>query len=181
MSRVGILSALLLAACGVGEDPNGGGGSGSDNNTLDRICTADLTITGTFAPGQAAPTNPDGSTYVGCWPIGKWTFSVTVANNNCGTAPTPLPSYSFQGTVTTDPQTGDPLQNFMYLTDPSAHTIVHVSEASNSQCEGEVDVYSADGTQVWNMKPWLDTTHAITGQGEFAMYGSDQWKGAGSN
>ena len=40
-------------------------------------CTAALTITGTFAPGQAAPLNPDGSTYEGCWPIGTWTFSAT--------------------------------------------------------------------------------------------------------
>jgi len=178
MIKAGILSICLLAACTTGDDPgSGGGGSGSDNNTLDRSCTAALTITGTFAAGQAAPLNPDGSTYEGCWPIGTWTFSAALVAgmDTCSTAPTPLPSYSFVGTVTTDPNTGDPLQNFMYLTDPSAHTIVHVSEASNAQCEGEVDVYSADGTQVWNLKPWLNTDKSVTGEGEFQQYNSNQW------
>ncbi|MEP6863295.1 MAG: hypothetical protein ABJE66_21905 [Deltaproteobacteria bacterium] len=179
MIRAGIVAICLLGACTTGDDPGaggggGGGGSGSDNNTLDRICTAQLAITGTFVPGQAAPLNPDGSTYEGCWPIGTWTFAATVAMNDCATAPTMLPSYAFVGTVTTDPQTGDPLQNFMYTTDPTAHTIVHVSEASNAQCEGEVDVYSTDGKQIWNMKPWL-ATGTITGEGEYSLYNSNQW------
>jgi hypothetical protein len=171
----------LLGACVTGDDPTGGGGgggggggSGSDGNTLDRVCTAQLAITGTFTPGQAAPLNPDGTTYVGCWPIGTWKFSATVSMNTCATAPTMLPEYAFVGSVTTDPQTGDPLQNFMYTTDPSAHTIVHVSEASNAQCEGEVDVYSTDGKQIWNMKPWL-ATGTITGEGEYSLYNSNQW------
>jgi hypothetical protein len=184
MIRAGVLSICLvsglLGGCLAGDDPNagggGGGGSGSDNNTLDRSCTAALTITGTFAPGQAAPLNPDGSTYEGCWPIGTWTFSAALVAgmDSCSTPPTPLPSYSFVATVTTDPQTGDPLQNFKYTTDSTAHAIVHVSEASNAQCEGEVDVYSADGTQIWNMKPWL-ATGTITGEGEFQQYNSNQW------
>ena len=188
MKRAGILSICLLSgllgACVTGDDPGagggggggGGGGSGSDNNTLDRICTAQLAITGTFTAGQAAPLNPDGTAYVGCWPIGTWKFSATVGTDTCSTPPTMLPSYSFVGTVTTDPQTGDPLQNFMYTTDSTSHVIVHVSEASNAQCEGEVDVYSADGKQLWNMKPWLNTDKTITGEGEYALYGSDQWK-----
>lgn len=185
MKRAGILSICLLSgllgACVTGDDPNGGGGggggSGSDNNTLDRSCTAQLTITGTFTAGQAAPQNPDGTAYEGCWPIGTWKFSAALVAgmDTCSTPPTPLPSYSFVGTVTTDPQTGDPLQNFMYTTDSNPHVIVHVSEASNAQCEGEVDVYSPDGTQIWNLKPWLNTDKTITGEGEFAQYNSDQW------
>jgi hypothetical protein len=179
MKRAGLLAICLVAACGVGEDPppGTGSGSGSDNNTLGRICTATLSVMGSFTPGAAAPTNPDGTAYEGCWPIGTWNFTAQVAMNDCDTAPTMLPSYSFQGTLTTDAATGDPLQNFKYLTDPTAHAIVHVSAAGYATCEGELGIYSPDGKQVWNLKPWLNTDHTIIGEGEYDLYGSDQWAG----
>ena len=178
MKRAGLLAICILAACGVGEDPlpGSGSGSGSDQNTLDRVCTSTLSITGLFQRGDAPPLNPDGTAYEGCWPIGTWTFMAKVETNDCATAPTMLPQYSFIGTVTTDPQTGDPLQDFAY-SDPSAHAIVKVSAASNAQCEGELGLYSADGKQVWNLKPWLNLDNTIGGEGEYDLYNSDQWAG----
>ena len=80
-------------------------------------------------------------------------------------------------TLVVDPQTQDMLQSFTYTTDPNAHSIVKVSAAGNAMCEGELSLYSADGKQVWNLKPWLNADNTITGEGEYDLYGTDQWIG----
>jgi len=38
-------------------------------------------------------------------------------------------------------------------------------------------VFSPDGLQVWNLKPWLNTDNTINGEGEYALYTNDQWVG----
>ncbi|MEO8549602.1 MAG: hypothetical protein ABI678_06500, partial [Kofleriaceae bacterium] len=141
---------IPLIGCVTGDDPNGGGGngSGSDSNTAnDRICSATLTSTGSFVADPAATPPVDSS---GCWPAGTWTFKMSVAMNDCNTAPTPEASYAFKGVQTND-DNGDPIvDTFTYLNDPTnKRAIVKVSEGGSGLCEGEVDIYSTDGTKVW--------------------------------
>jgi hypothetical protein len=169
--RAGLLSIGLvsvLGACGVGEEPG-------PNNTLGRVCTSQLSVTGSFVQGAAPPLNNDGTTYEGCWPVGTWTFSASVEQNDCATPPQMLPSYAFKGSLITDPETQDQVQSFSYLTDPSAHAIIRVSAAGNATCEGELSVFSPDGLQVWTLKPWLNTDTTISGEGEYSLYTDDQW------
>jgi hypothetical protein len=170
MMKAGLLSIILLGACVAGDAP-------APNNTLGRVCTSTLSVTGSFVRGAAPPLNNDGTTYEGCWPVGTWTFKAAIDQNDCATPPQMLPSYVFTGTLVVDPQTQDMLQSFTYTTDPNAHSIVKVSAAGNAMCEGELSLYSADGKQVWNLKPWLNADNTITGEGEYDLYGTDQWIG----
>ena len=166
MTRAGLLSIVLFGACGVGEDPV--------PNPTDRQCSATMNVTGSFVQGVAPPLNNDGTAYEGCWPVGTWTFAATIDQNDCSPAPVVLPSYSFKGTLVQDVDTGDMLQHFDYLTDPSAHSIIRVTAAGNKACEGELSLYSTDGKQVWILKPWLNPDNTIVGDGEFAMYTNSQ-------
>jgi hypothetical protein len=161
--------ALVLFACTAG-DP-------ATNNTIGRTCSAALSITGTFAQTTPPPTEPNGSAFTGCWPIGTWTFSATVGTSDCTDSPMLAASYSFRGTEGSD-ENGDPTEDFAY-SDPSAHTIVKVTAAGNGACEGELDLFSPDGLKEWDFAPWLMGT-AISGEGAYNEYTTDQWVGSGS-
>jgi hypothetical protein len=101
---------------------------------------------------------------------------MAVAMNDCSTAPKPEASYAFKGVQTND-DNGDPIvDTFTYLNDPTnKRAIVKVSEGGSGLCEGEVDIYSADGTKVWLLKPELNADNTIVGDGEYGEYKSDQW------
>jgi hypothetical protein len=136
------------------------------------VCTATFTTHGSFAPDLANPRPNDGGT--GCWPIGVWTFSATMDQNDCSPAPSVLDRYEFKGTVTLN-EDGDPLQSFTYMTDPAARAIVKVSEGGSGLCEGEVNLFSTDGTQVYLFKPALNADNSIAGDGEFGVFTTNQW------
>lgn len=166
--------SILAVGCGVGDpstDP------GPDMNPLGRQCTATFMTHGSFVPDTANPKPVDPETGVanaGCWPIGVWTFTATIDQNDCTPAPTTLTQYQFKGTITLN-EDGDPIQAFSYMTDPSARNIVKVSEGGSGLCEGEVDLYNADGTQVFTFKPALNADNTIAGDGEFGIFSSNQW------
>jgi hypothetical protein len=163
MRLAGALFFILLLGCTNGDTPPMPNG---------RLCGSTLSANGMFTPDPAA-TPPTGST--GCWPAGMWTFSVSIVMNDCSPAPTLLSQYQFKGTQTLD-MNGDPVVNtFTYVTDPSARTIVKVSEGGSGLCEGELDIYSADGKTVFSLKPELNADNTITGDGEYGVYSSDQW------
>jgi hypothetical protein len=168
--RALVLSAVIfVAACDAGNDPG-------PNNTLGLQCSATLTITGSFVEGQAPPLNPDGTTFMGCWPIGNWTFAAMINENDCADSPMLLPSYEFQGTLSTD-MNGDYNENFAYITDPTSNYLVKVTTEGNAMCEGELDLYSTDGMKVWNLSPFLNPDNSIDGKGTYEEYTSDQWTG----
>jgi hypothetical protein len=54
-----------------------------------------------------------------------------------------------------------------------------VTEAGNGMCEGELDIFSPDGLDEWNLSPFLDLDNSINGQGLYSEYTTDQWVGSG--
>jgi hypothetical protein len=159
------LVGLFAVGCTTGDtsmppNPNG------------RVCTTTLTAAGSFAPTVSTPP-PTG--WVGCWPAGTWTFQMAVVMNDCTPAPTPLAQYQFIGIQELDAN-GDPIvDKFNYLTDPTVNYIAKVSQEGAGLCEGELDLYSADGKQVWTLKPVLQADNTLIGDGEFGIFDTNQW------
>jgi hypothetical protein len=141
-----------------------------DTTTINGMqCTAELSLTGTFTPDGSRP-----AAYDGCWGAGTWAFQAAVMSNTCDSSPSLSPMYQFTAASELDPQ-GDPIVDKFTLNTPdgsSVMNIVKISQLGAAQCEGEVDICSADGTHVFELRP--DLTEAvgtgITGQGEFLQY-----------
>ena len=177
-------AALLIGACTSG-DPTGGVTEGI-------TCSTALTITGgSFAAVMpACPYLMTGSTMCECWPVGMWTFMVSVdttmaASNTCS-SPQLDASYSFTVGTTTDPSSGDLIPTYT-MADPNntyPNNIIKVTD--DGTCQGNVSLYSTDGKTVWSFsaaaaaQPTVGTSTTLSGVGLFRQYGSDQWMGSGS-
>ena len=173
MLRIAGVSALILATGCLVES------SGEDltpTDMLGRICTVDIVTTGTFVQSKAPPAHEDGTPYTGCWPIGTWTFTATYSMGDCTTKPALLPKYEFKVDEMLDAD-GIPYQVNTYMTDPTARSRVKVSQGGDGLCEGELNLFSADGKEVTILKPELYEDKHLGGNGEFQLYGSDQWLG----
>lgn len=134
-----------------------------------------MTLQGSFVQSTPRPAdNQDG-----CWPVGMWTFTPTITGGDCSPTPTPLGQYQMQATATTDPVTGEYSESFSYPTDPGAMVIVKANEGGAGSCQGELDIFSTDGKQVWGFKPELYLDNTIMGDGEFRIYNADQWQYGG--
>ena len=158
------------------------------NQQLGILCSTFYSSSGSFIPNAA---DPPPANFTGCWPIGAWTFSLTLntdANtgggmDSCSTTghePTPLAMYQFTGSTTLD-QDGDPVENFAYTpqaSDPNVNTAIKVTEGGTGVCEGNVSLYDATGTKVWTLSPELNADNSVTGSAEYDLYGSDQWGGS---
>ena len=180
-----LLAALTAtAACGVGGD-DGGMIEQPPAVNDGEICNATLAITnGTFAPGTTPrPTDPDtGLPITGCWPVGTWTFSASVASNMCQTTPAVLQSYSFKvERVPVDPTdpNSDTMQKLTNLTTVTGGMQWHLAVSSNGQgCEANFELGSMDGTQYWNMQPTLAKDPGATtlgGGGDYTLYKVNGW------
>ncbi len=165
-----LLGSLVLGACGVGDEA---AESDDRNEQLGIVCNATFKTTGTWAP--TAPTRPADNT--GCWPVGTWTFTATIDENECANAPALLPQYQFkvERAVNPDPLKDDGLEET--VTWLGANTVkvrkVDVSEIA-SGCQAGVELFSMDGKQFWNMRPHLAPNGTMDGFGEYALYDSDQ-------
>ena len=167
MKRTSYVAASLLAAasatagCGVG-------GISTDPNELQ--CAAPVTISGTFSQEAEQP-----GEISGCWPIGTWSFTVTVGEGDCGDVPAPLPDYAVRFERDTEAAQPDYTWISSYLTDPSDQFVqVSVTSGGGGLCEADVQIFSADGTAVWNLHPALQADATLNGQGEYMLYGGDQ-------
>ena len=193
----GVVSSMLLsAACTTGSSGTGDGGgssimAGHPEASMQQegiTCSTFYAATGTFVPNTS---DPPPSGFTGCWPIGTWTFSLTVSTDttmgggidSCaasGKEPTPLAQYRFTGTTTTDAD-GDPVEHFTYnpqSTDPTVNYTAKVTEGGSGICAGNLTLYDATGEQVWSMSPELNTDNSITGNAEFDLFPTDQWSGS---
>ena len=185
-----VIFSVLMLGCGVG------GGEGNteeiDENPLGIECTDAFKVSGTFTPSTARPVD-----VAGCWPAGTWTFSLTLdaTDDNildvtgdklpdrcgkvAGTSPATFrSSYSFTVTRTDD---GDGFVD-SYAVNGSDFAAdcsqagdcvarLKVSEGGGLECEGGLEIYSADRKQYWNLKPEQATGQsALQGFGEFTQY-----------
>lgn len=166
-------AALLATACTV-DSVDDGTVMGPD--LIGRVCTMQMTVTGSFVQSSAPPPNEDGSAYTGCWPIGTWTFQAQRGVTDCSTTPMLLSQYQFKVEQRLDSD-GLPYQFNTFMTDPSIRNRVKVSQGGNGLCEGEVNLFSADGKEVWIIKPELYADKHLGGDGEYSLHSSDQWIG----
>ncbi len=165
-----VLSSLVLGACGVGQDA---ATTDDRNEKLGIICNSTFTTTGTFTPGT--PTRP-AETPTGCWPVGTWTFTAKVDSNECAKAPAVQAQYSFRVDRAVNPDPAKDIgfeESYTYLSDKAGLFRLGVSEIGGG-CEGGVELYSADGKEYWNLKPFLQNSGTIAGFGEYAMFGKSQ-------
>jgi len=176
-SRALLLGLLAVVACdpgGVdgGGGPNPGGPDANDGRDmpLGIVCNATFKTQGSFVQSMAQPADISG-----CWPIGTWTFTATVDSNKCPTAPSVLPSYEFKVDWVVDADGNGDYTYTVNLPDPALHYRVHVSGDGGGLCQGGFEIFSADGKQMWNMKPSLETGNVLDGFGEYALYNTDQW------
>jgi hypothetical protein len=140
----------------------------SDNRmtALGLQCDADLAITGSFVQEVAKPVEIEG-----CWPVGTWTFKASAVANRCPDAPTFENEYKFR--VTRDAEDNE---SYEYLTNPAYERIrIKVTSGGSGLCEGGVTIWSLDGKTIWNMKPNLHADNHLDGQGEYEIYGEDQY------
>jgi hypothetical protein len=144
---------------------------------LGRICTAQLSTAGSFVQSKTPPVNPeDGTPYTGCWPIGTWTFTAAMVSNECETPPVLLQQYEFRVDEMTD-MDGNPYQVNTIMQPTEMRSRVKVSQGGDGLCEGEVNLFSADGKEVWILKPELYADNHLGGNGEYQLHHDDQWLG----
>jgi hypothetical protein len=158
----------LLGGCSVG-DEQGPTDTDDRNELLGIVCNATFNITGAFTAGL--PARP-AEVPTGCWPVGTWTFSASVDTNECATTPTLDSSYAF-AVDRTDPDGSGWEESYTYMGDQARLFKLKVSEGGGGECEGGLELYSADGTEYWNLKPALTGT-TLDGFGEYAKYETDQ-------
>src|SRR5664279_3251496 len=193
LAGICVVLGLPIAACTTGSPAPGGGttdatlGPPSESGMaqLGILCSTYYSASGTFVPNAA---DPPPANFSGCWPIGAWTFSLTLSTDTtagggidtCSTGghePTTLAKYQFTGTTTLD-QAGDPVEHFTYKAqsnDPNVHTTIKVTEGGTGICQGGMSLFDTTGTKVWTLSPELNVDNSITGSAEYDLYGSDQW------
>ncbi|HEY5949454.1 MAG TPA: hypothetical protein VIV40_28360 [Kofleriaceae bacterium] len=175
MLRIAGVCALVLGTTGCLVESDPGPVMGTD--MLGRVCTTELAVTGSFVQSKAPPVHEDGTPYTGCWPIGTWTFTASTGMGDCTTQPTLLAQYQFKVDEMLDAD-GLPYQVNTYMTDPAARNRVKVSQGGDGLCEGELNLFSADGKEVWILKPELYADNHLGGNGEYQLFKSDQWIGS---
>ena len=174
MRNVGalILLGLSVGACGVG-DEDSTPDSDDRNEKLGIVCDATFTLTGTFVAGM--PARP-AEVPTGCWPVGEWTFTAKLADTTCAAGPdgapaiiAVLPSYRFSvGRIEGADMQGW-VDTYTWAGDQAAVRRLKVTEGGGGDCEGGLELFSADGTQFWNMKP-AQEGGVLSGVGEYSKY-----------
>ena len=174
MRKVGalILLGLSVGACGVGDEDYVPPESDDRNEALGIVCDAVFNITGTFTAG--VPARP--ADVSGCWPVGEWSFTAKLAETSCPAGPdgspasiAVLPSYRFSVARAEGADQQGYVETYTWAGDISAVRRLKVSAGGSGDCEGGLELFSADGTQFWNMKP-SQSGGILSGIGEYALY-----------
>jgi hypothetical protein len=180
MRTTGLLLSVsfLVGACGVGDE---------ETNTPDeRLCNAQLSITGTFTMSQPAPDLVDNDTnmppadgqpdFTGCWPTGMWKFTASIDSTTCSSPPTqPATEYQF---VTTYMQGSDGAggEYDYQLVAPSLQVgeyRLKVSSGGGGLCEGVMELYLDGAKKAWLLHPALNVFNQsgpLTGVGEYGEF-----------
>lgn len=153
-------AAIAFSAC----VPDGKGDIEIDPNGI--VCSADFSVEGTF---EASMPQPDD--VFGCWPVGIWTFTAKLENNDCSEEPKLEPEYSFA--VMRDE---DSVETYDYLTDPTyERALVKVTSGGGGLCEAGLEIYSLDGIEYFNFKPALQADGTLNGFGEYDVFTKSHW------
>jgi hypothetical protein len=154
------LSLIAASAC----VPGGKDDIETDPNGI--ICSADLSVVGSFEASMPQPED-----VFGCWPVGVWTFTATLEHNECTEPPQLEPEYSF--VVMRDE---DSVETYDYLTDPTyERALIKVTSGGGGLCEAGLEIYSLDGLKYLNLKPALQADGTLNGFGEYDVYKSSRW------
>lgn len=170
-----IVFVSLVGACGVGDE--GGMPITEDpEDVLGILCSADYTVKGTWTAGTPMR---DANSPTGCWPVGTWTFTAEMTSNQCSSEPTQLETqYSFRvdRMMNPDPEMDIGWEDsYTYLGNEDYLFRLKVSSGGGGDCEAHVQLYGADGTDYWNLKPALfDDNNVLTGVGEYLKFREDQ-------
>lgn len=184
VNRSGIITtsflslALGLAGC-LGDASSGG----EANGAVGLQCSADLNVTGTFAPtdGVGGGTDPeDPESGWSCIPVGTWSLNVEVADQgDCSEVPI-LSQYVY--TITEDGMdTGRADYVTVYQEDPNGD-LSYLKVTIEGPCIGNFEHFSSDGTQVTTLRPFVDTDggdFTIGGVGTYELFAESQRDNAG--
>ncbi len=131
-----------------------------------QLCEATLSLSGSYVQGSAPPTAFPG----GCWPDGMWTFTATITNNSCTSAPPLETQYQFK--IVEDLDYNDTIT---YVNDPTnMYVATKISGGEGGVCVGAFTIYSADGKTVYNLRPAMQADNSINGAGDIRLYDADQ-------
>ena len=180
MRTTGILlgSLLFIGACGVGDE---------ETNTPDeRLCSAQLAITGMFTMTSPVPdlldndTNmpgPDGQPdFTGCWPTGNWTFTASIDSTTCSSPPVqPATEYRFTTTYmqATDGSGGEYDYSLVAPALQTGEYRLKVSSGGGGLCEGVMELYLEGAKKAWLLHPALNVFNQsgpLTGVGEYGEF-----------
>lgn len=140
------------------------GGAAPFGGTM--LCSATLSLVGTWTLGNPQPTDFPG----GCWPDGAWNFMATMTQNDCTPAPQLAALYRF--TVVEDTNYNDTIT---YLNDPTNMTdSLKISGGEGGVCVGAFLLFSSDGKTVINLRPAVQADGSINGHGEYQVWSGDQ-------
>ena len=180
MRSLALAPLLLFGACGVGDD-------GPPSTPEPRICQAHFTVSGTFTLGMPSPDKVNNDTgappgdgmpdIMGCWPVGTWTFTLKQDDNNCAKEPTPLAEYKLNVAFIDDPVEPDYMYTLVEPNPTTTKTRQSVSSGGGGLCVANIEVFSEDGKQTWNLQPALDVFNMngpLTGVAEYAEWKDSQ-------
>lgn len=143
------------------------------------VCQTSLTTSGSFSPG--AP-NTDG---VECWPDGVWTISAALRPGSESSTRAPALQPQYQIRVTVNVEAGADMADryaYQYLgqfdpQDPANMFVrMKVSGGGGGLCDGELQIFSPDGTQALVLHAALRPDNSLSGLGNFSIYSDNEWQ-----
>lgn len=151
----------------------------------ERLCTDTYSITGNFTIGQQSPDNQNNETgepgadgepdIQGCWPTGKWVFTLARSGGDCTPGPSIPSSIEFDVIFNADPIEPDFTE---MLLEPTVDDYrLHVSQGGGGLCEGGLELFTKGGTEVFNLQPTLNVFNVsgpLAGVGEFSRFSKNQ-------
>jgi hypothetical protein len=200
--RVGacLFVSFFAVGCGVGDDDVLPNDPNPDNLVCtDAFKVTGSFVAGTPERPITDPENPT-DPFTGCWPVGTWNFTASLdpgdenvvditgdqVGDRCGAvggtqAATFDASYSFTVNRTDDGDgwvdsyvlNGAVQEGEQWRWNDKLLFRLKVTEGGGGECEGGLELYSADGKSYWNLKPAL-TGNAISGFGDFKLYEESQ-------
>lgn len=173
--KASLLAIVACLGCGVGDDP-----TGPDPNPNRVRCSGAFTTMGLFVEAVLRPLIDDpidprnGFAIQGCWPVGTWTFTATIdavaevpdidgdlIGDRCGddgtTPPTVDAEYKFRVERVIDAN-GEPVDQTTYLGTSPDFFKVKISEGGDGDCQGVMEMVSADKTKWWGLNPTICTS-----------------------